>query len=237
MKQQNLKLIIPIKILILCILTNTIDSVSITSPVNNTVDPLISSTALLKQPAKSAESNEPSKQEIPGPEPRKIKSTSKDSYLDALDHSHLSHDPHEGVVRVDMKSKSPKIIRSTYEGPVYRPSTEYGPPKQSYGSPNNLGGTVKSPRIAYGGPITSEPFLPTPSNSYMLPLEHSGSYNHQNPYGNGPSLHGMSQVSYGLPSTSYGPASSPQNVYGPPLNGYLPVGQVQGEARGSVFSL
>ncbi|XP_012288811.1 uncharacterized protein LOC105704301 [Orussus abietinus] len=147
--------------------------------------------------------------------------TPKDSYLNALRHSHTSKDPHEGVVHADVKPKFSRILRREYSpGPVYRPQTEYGIPKDpslSYGVP-------KDPNLGYGTPNNiADGFSQTPSTSFALPVQSSGNFNGQISYG-------TPVQGYGTPSKGYGPPSAPHGVYGTPGGGYLPPPQ-QGEAR------
>ncbi|XP_034940572.1 uncharacterized protein [Chelonus insularis] len=152
-----------------------------------------------------------------------IKPSMKDSYLEALEYSHKSKDPREGVFRISAKPKYPKVVRRVYESPVYRPVNEYGPPKEpstTYGLPNGVEETIKNPRIIHSG--SSGSFFSPPSDSYSLPIQQSESFNEQNPYGTSQTSYGPPQVSYGVPSTNYGPAPMPQDVYGPPQNSYLP---------------
>ncbi|XP_063981403.1 uncharacterized protein LOC135164708 isoform X2 [Diachasmimorpha longicaudata] len=150
-----------------------------------------------------------------------MKVSSKDSYLDALEHSHTKK--HQ-VVRLE-KPKGVKLIRRNYEGPIYRPSGEYG-------APNGFSPPVKTPRISYGAP-TAEPFAPTLSSSYSLPVQ-SVKFGEQNAYGTGlqsQGQYGGPSGSYGAPSGSYGP---PAGSYGPPAGSYgtpqygLPVQSQQG---------
>lgn len=192
---------------------------------------------------------------------RGVRVSQRDSYLDAFEHSQTSKDPREGIISTDVKPKIPKLIRRDYsEGPVYRhPHEQYGGPKESsssYSLPqevnNRLTTTKNIARISYGGP-TPEPFYPTPSDSYSLPIQSSVNFNHRDNNG----FYESPQFSYGSPSPqlSYGSPSPqtqiytspnnnynkaptvPHNSYGPPNNGYPPAGiPQQGEARGSVLA-
>ncbi|XP_011301407.1 uncharacterized protein [Fopius arisanus] len=119
-----------------------------------------------------------------------VKGSAKDSYLDALEYSHTKKQ-RDGVIRME-KPKGVKLIRRNYEGPIYRPATEYG-------VPGGLFSPGKNPRIAYGP--TPEPFIPTPSSSYSLPVQNFVKFGEQNPYGSGV----QSQSHYGPPAGSYGP--------------------------------
>ncbi|XP_024935708.1 uncharacterized protein LOC107274950 isoform X1 [Cephus cinctus] len=174
-----------------------------------------------------------------------IKSSIKDSYLDALEHSHTSKDPNEGIVKVDTRPKTSRIIRREFvQGPIYKPEgsskdpdrvsyessndLSYGPPTGSYLPPQDSAASYspKDPSISYGvpGPVgpSQPPFLPTPSDSYSLPVQSSVNFNNQN--------YGLPQTSYGAPNPGYGPPV-PQNSYGAPSN-YLPQQPQQGEPRG-----
>lgn len=123
----------------------------------------------------------------------------KDSYLEALRHSHNSNDPREGIIR---NSKATADRREEYaQEPVYKRETEYDAPGPTY--------APKSPRITYGGP--SDPY----SQTFKPSVDYSSVS--QNPYG-------TLQNSYGPPRDGpsfYPPTSS----YGPPGNSYLPLQQ------------
>ncbi|XP_043274417.1 uncharacterized protein [Venturia canescens] len=161
------------------------------------------------------------KQSSPDRNWRGVRVSPRDSYLDAFEHSQTSKDVREAVISVDVKPKIPKLIRRDYsEGPVYRhPHEQYGGPKDSsstYSLPqevnNRLTTTKNIARISYGGP-TPEPFYPTPSDSYSLPIQSSANFNNNNNNG----FHGSPQITYGSPTpqTSYG-SPSPQTSYGSP---------------------
>ncbi|KAK2579341.1 hypothetical protein KPH14_008292 [Odynerus spinipes] len=171
---------------------------------------------------------------------RNVKTFSKkDTYLEALEHSHTSKDPKEGVVNVDVKPTRSKFSRREYvQGPVYMPDTEYGAPKEPstvYGSPNGFGTSSKSPKNSYGPPSSSS-FFPKPGDSYSLPHQSSVDFNDHSGYGGpqnsysppssnyGPpqSNYGPPQANYGPPSHAYGAPAYPQQSYGPPGNSYLP---------------
>ncbi|XP_046828940.1 uncharacterized protein LOC124428664 isoform X1 [Vespa crabro] len=162
--------------------------------------------------------------------------TKKDTYLEALEHSHTSKDPKEGVVHADVK---PKLKRREYiQGPVYKPETEYGAPKEPntiYGTPNDLESSSKRTKNFYSS-SSSNSFLARPADGYLLPDQSSINFNDYSAY---------PENSYGPPQTNYGP---PQSNYGPPSQTYgvpvrpqqfdeLPFGNSymshqQGEARG-----
>ncbi|KAL6262926.1 hypothetical protein P5V15_005714 [Pogonomyrmex californicus] len=132
----------------------------------------------------------------------------KDSYLQALMHSHNSDDPREGIVQTDLKTK---VNRREYvQGPIYKPETEYGPSDLAY--------TSKSPRITYGGPN-----VPSPTDSYSQSFRPSMDYSDR---------YSVPQNSYG-PSQNYGPPNNSPSFYpqisshGPPGN-YLPPQQGYG---------
>lgn len=160
---------------------------------------------------------------------RVVKAAPRDSYLDALNHSHSSKDPREGVVGVDPKPKITKAIRREYsEGPVYRP----------------VGGQHVAPTessFSYGPP-TPEPFLPTPSDAYSLPVQTFGNFDSNRP-SYAPPKHSYGSpsapdTSYGVPGYPYSrPAPPSQNSFGPSSSsGYSAAGSPQqGEARGSVL--
>ncbi|XP_048515949.1 uncharacterized protein LOC105684158 isoform X1 [Athalia rosae] len=188
---------------------------------------------------------------------RTTKISGKDSYLDALEHSHTSKDQKEGIVHSDVRPKVPKIFRRDYhEGPVYRPldSDRYNPPStnpaSAYGAPSYEGPTAPAP--------TQPTFFPTPSNSFSLPEQSSfESFSPSTGYGTPQSgyespqpTYGTPKPSYGIPQQSYGPPQIPQSNYGPPspaygvphtqnvygmtaAGGYAPLqGPQQGETRG-----
>lgn len=193
---------------------------------------------------------------------RKTKASAKDSYLDALEHSHFSKDEKEGIVHTDVRPKVAKIFRRDYhEGPVYRPDSDrYGVPSKNpaliYGTPDYEGPS--------GPAATQSPFFPTPSTSYSLPEHSFDSFGPSESYGGPQSSNGGPHPSYGSPQPSYGAPSAsygspqpsygapqvpqanygpppsgygspvPQSVYGPPSGSYLPSqGPQQGEARGT----
>lgn len=70
----------------------------------------------------------------------------RDSYLQALMHSHNSDDPREGIVQTDSKTKTNR--REYVQGPIYKSEIEYDSPDSIYAS--------KSPRITYEFVRTSE---------------------------------------------------------------------------------
>ncbi|KYN34906.1 hypothetical protein ALC56_10874 [Trachymyrmex septentrionalis] len=133
----------------------------------------------------------------------------RDSYLQALMHSHNSDDPREGIVQTDSKTKANR--REYVQGPIYKPETEYGSPDSIYAS--------KSPRITYG-----EPNALSSSDSYSQSFKSSMDYNNR---------YSVPQNSYGPPQNSYespndGSSLYPQtSSYGPPGN-YLPPQQGYG---------
>ncbi|XP_012063223.1 PREDICTED: uncharacterized protein LOC105626532 [Atta cephalotes] len=114
----------------------------------------------------------------------------KDSYLQALMHSHNSDDLREGIVQTDSKTK---INRREYvQGPIYKPETEYGSPDSIYAS--------KSPRIIYG-----EPNALSSSDSYSQSFKSSMDYNNR---------YSVPQNSYGPPQNSYeSPNNGPISLY------------------------
>ncbi|XP_035740769.1 uncharacterized protein LOC118449812 isoform X3 [Vespa mandarinia] len=136
--------------------------------------------------------------------------TKKDTYLEALEHSHTSKDPKEGVVHADVK---PKLKRREYiQGPVYKPETEYGAPKE----PNTI--------------------YARPADGYLLPDQSSINFNDYSVYPE--NSYGQAQTNYGPPQSNYGP---PSQTYGVPVRPQqfdeLPFGNSymshqQGEARG-----
>ncbi|XP_015171928.1 PREDICTED: uncharacterized protein LOC107064110 [Polistes dominula] len=130
----------------------------------------------------------------------------KDTYLEALEHSHTSKDPKEGVVHVDVKPVRSKLNRREYiQGPVYKPETEYG-------APNGLGSSTKATKNLYS-PSSSNSFFPKRSDSYSLPDQSSVNFKDYSTY-----LSDL-QTTYGPPQSAYGP---PQNTYGPPQSAYGP---------------
>ncbi|XP_043681508.1 uncharacterized protein LOC122635394 isoform X3 [Vespula pensylvanica] len=176
-------------------------------------------------------------------------SKKKDTYLEALEHSHTSKDPKEGVVHVDVKPIKSKFKRREYiQGPVYKPETDYGAPKEPntiYGSPNDLGSSSKATKNFYSS-SNSNSFFPKPADNYLLPDQSSINFHDYSAYLNSPqNSYGPPQNSYGTPPNNYGP---PQSNYGPPNHIYgvpahpqqfdeLPLGNSymshqQGEVRG-----
>lgn len=133
----------------------------------------------------------------------------RDSYLQALMHSHNSDDPREGIVQTDSKTKTNR--REYVQGPIYKSEIEYDSPDSIYAS--------KSPRITYG-----EPNAFSSSDSYPQSFKLSMDYNNR---------YSVPQNSYGPPQNSYeppndGPSLYPQSSsYGPPGN-YLPPQQGYG---------
>ncbi|KAK0086288.1 hypothetical protein PV325_003434 [Microctonus aethiopoides] len=170
----------------------------------------------------------------------------KDSYLNALEHSHLSNDPHEGIVQADIKSIPSKVIRRTNDSPVYRRHNDYGPPNEP-----TPGEPEKNSRIIYDvsdiTTPTQETFRPTPSVSYSLPASQTSNFNNQILYGNRNKYnlptkinYGILSASYGVPNKKYGSPHVPQQIYGPPHNSYLPATQPQqghGSSQWSGFAL
>lgn len=177
----------------------------------------------------------------------------KDTYLEALEHSHTSKDPKEGVVHADVKPIRSKLKRREYiQGPVYKPEMEYGAPKESntiYGSPNDLGSSSKATKNFYSSSSFNS-YFPKPADSYLLPDQSSINFNDYSAYPNNPqNSYGPPQNSYGTPQNNYGP---PQSNYGPPSHTYevpahsqqfdeLPFGNSymshqQGEVRGTVLT-
>nr|XP_050864694.1 uncharacterized protein LOC127070592 isoform X2 [Vespula vulgaris] len=146
----------------------------------------------------------------------------KDTYLEALEHSHTSKDPKEGVVHVDVKPIKSKFKRREYiQGPVYKPETDYGAPKEPntiYGSPNDLGSSSKATKNFYSS-SNSNSFFPKPADNYLLPDQSSINFHDYSAYPNSP------QNSYGPPQNSYG---TPQNNYGPPQSNYGPPNHIYG---------
>ncbi|XP_043500684.1 uncharacterized protein LOC122523129 isoform X2 [Polistes fuscatus] len=140
----------------------------------------------------------------------------KDTYLEALEHSHTSKDPKEGVVHVDVKPVRSKLNRREYiQGPVYKPETEYGAPKEPsaiYNLPNGLGSSSKATKNLYNPP-SSNNFFPKPTDSYSLPDQSSVNFKDYSAY-----LSDL-QTTYSLPQSNYGP---PQSNYGPPQSNYSP---------------
>ncbi|XP_036148396.1 uncharacterized protein LOC105833025 isoform X2 [Monomorium pharaonis] len=120
----------------------------------------------------------------------------RDSYLQALMHSHNSDDPREGIVQTDSKTKTNR--REYVQGSSYKPETEYNSPDSIYAS--------KSPRITYSGPNS-----PSPTDPYSQPFRPSV----DNDRYNGP------QNSYGPPQNSYGPPSDGPSFY-PQTSSYGP---------------
>nr|XP_050864695.1 uncharacterized protein LOC127070592 isoform X3 [Vespula vulgaris] len=149
-------------------------------------------------------------------------SKKKDTYLEALEHSHTSKDPKEGVVHVDVKPIKSKFKRREYiQGPVYKPETDYGAPKEPntiYGSPNDLGSSSKATKNFYSS-SNSNSFFPKPADNYLLPDQSSINFHDYSAYPNSP------QNSYGPPQNSYG---TPQNNYGPPQSNYGPPNHIYG---------
>ena len=173
---------------------------------------------------------------------RIAKTSSRDSYLDALDHSHTSKDPLEDIVRVDIKPKVNKLIRRDYaEGPVYRPSGDQSGAYEQSSSPNGVAysRTKKISRISFDGP-TQEPFLPTPSDAYSLPVQSSINNFNNGGYGSPQDTYGHPEphTKYEVPSNSYGPAPIQQNSYGSyGSKVYQPAGTPhQGETRDTVLA-
>lgn len=159
-----------------------------------------------------------------------VKSSAKDSYLDALNHSHLNKFSKDNKISIQ-KPKITKLIRRNYDSPVYRG------PTAAFESSNDL--SSASPRIS----IKSDSNIPTLSESYSLPVQEAASFNEQNEYGTLEGNYGAPQINYGTteynyepPSQSYGPSAMINTAYGPPKQSYGPPAQPQqGEARGSVF--
>nr|XP_012222237.1 PREDICTED: uncharacterized protein LOC105672101 [Linepithema humile] len=124
----------------------------------------------------------------------------KDTYLEALRHSHNSNDPREGIVQAESKTTANR--REYVQEPIYKQETEYDSPGPTYPS--------KSPRITYGGP----------SDSYSQAFKPSVDYN-SNSYGpprDGPSFYPPTS-SYGPPGNSY---LQPQQGYGPSIHTSAP---------------
>ncbi|XP_014598852.1 PREDICTED: uncharacterized protein LOC106784148 isoform X1 [Polistes canadensis] len=154
----------------------------------------------------------------------------KDSYLEALEHSHTSKDPKEGVVHVDVKPVRSKLNRREYiQGPVYKPETEYGAPKEPsgiYNPPNGLGSSSKATKNLYSSP-SSNNFFSKPTDSYSLPDQSSVNFQDYSAYLSDPqTTYGPPQTNYGPPQSAYGPPQSaygpPQSAYGPPQSAYGP---------------
>ncbi|XP_066595709.1 uncharacterized protein [Prorops nasuta] len=158
----------------------------------------------------------------------------KDSYLEALNHSHKAKNAKEIGPQIRPKKSN---RREYVQGPVYMPD-EYTSSKDQvpYGS-LNVGSSSKSPRIIYGGPNPSpNSFSITPSDSYSLPQQSSVEFNDHNGYGGSQNTYGPPSSSYGPPNKVYGP---PQTSYGPP-NNYLPPQQAYGpppSTYGAPYSL
>ncbi|KAK0169139.1 hypothetical protein PV327_002885 [Microctonus hyperodae] len=249
--------------LILLYLTGIVNALNITQgPFTNLMNDIETNSSTLKLKSKSEENNlihlstninsENETEIFPNLSEsrsniKKIISPMKDSYLNALEHSHLSNDPHEGIINVDIKSILSKVIRRTHDGPVYLPHNDYGPPNV----PNNPGESGKNPRIIYDmsdtTPPTQETFHPTPSFSYSLPVSQTANFNNQVSYGNRNKYnlptkinYGILNASYGVPSKNYGLPHAPQQVYGSPHNSYLSTMQPQqghGSSQWSGFAL
>ncbi|XP_035740768.1 uncharacterized protein LOC118449812 isoform X2 [Vespa mandarinia] len=138
--------------------------------------------------------------------------TKKDTYLEALEHSHTSKDPKEGVVHADVK---PKLKRREYiQGPVYKPETEYGAPKEPntiYGTPNDLESSSKRTKNFYSS-SSSNNFLARPADGYLLPDQSSINFNDYSVYPE--NSYGQAQTNYGPPQSNYGP---PSQTYGVPV--------------------
>lgn len=123
----------------------------------------------------------------------------RDSYLEALTHSHTSDDPREGVVRTDTK---PKTNRREYaSGFIYKPEVEYGSSDTAW----------RGPRISYGGPSAS-----IPGDSYSQPFRPSLDLNisPQNSYGPPPSSSIYPQTPYGPSGNSYLPTQQQGEIGG-----------------------
>ncbi|XP_058797735.1 uncharacterized protein LOC131667965 [Phymastichus coffea] len=127
-----------------------------------------------------------------------LKASSKNTYLDALEHSHTIKDAR------DHQASSTKIARREYtQGPVYRPEDS-----TATGS-NNIETDAKVSRISYNGNagVPSPVYTPLSDKSYSQPQVFFGANDYSNSY-----------ESYGPPpQTSYGP---PQHSYGPPQPSY-----------------
>ncbi|XP_044584689.1 uncharacterized protein LOC123265113 isoform X1 [Cotesia glomerata] len=285
MRGQMRKLTVSSVLLILSILTGIVNSIDVAPVKPTTKDPVPTSSSALKLEARSDPlDNEydsatatailnststssnifpvyPRSNDKSSLSDQTVSLNTKDTYLQALEHSHSSKDPREGIVKVDSRPKSTKFVRRTYEGPVYRP--EYGPPSdntnprivhgtsQEYPSQSSNElyslpaqqtqyGAPAAPQTNYGAPSSS---YGTPSSSYGVPSSNYGTPSNSydvpsSSYGAPSSSYGTPSSSYGTPSSSYGPPSTsygsvqPQNSYAP-SNSYLPAnGPTQGEARG-----
>lgn len=205
--------------LILLYLTGIVNALDITQvPFANHMNDIEASSSTLKLESKSEENNlislstninsENETENFPSLSEsrsniRKIISPMKDSYLNALEHSHLSNDPHEGIVNADIKSIPSKVIRRTNDGPVYRRHSDYGPPNEP-----TPGEPEKNSRIIYDisdiTTPTQETFRPTPSVSYSLPASQTSNFNNQISYGNRNKYSLPTKINYGVLSASYG---------------------------------
>ncbi|XP_057330599.1 uncharacterized protein LOC130670969 isoform X2 [Microplitis mediator] len=258
MNVQLIKLTASSILLTIFILTGIVNSTDVALVKPTTKDPVSTSSSALKLEARSEplDNNDdnninlqvsnstkiypvyPRSNDKSNPSDQIINLNTKDTYLEALEHSHSSKDPREGLVRVDPRPKYTKLVRRTSEGPVYRP--EYGAPESSGYSSNS---DSKTARIAYG---SSQEYQPQSSNDlYSLPVQQSTNFNDQQNqygppavpqtnYGTPSTSYGVPSTSYGVPSTSYGSPSTsygpvqPQNYYGAPSS-YLPAkGPTQG---------
>ncbi|XP_074094539.1 uncharacterized protein LOC141524498 isoform X2 [Cotesia typhae] len=267
------KLTVSSVLLILSILTGIVNSIDVAPVKPTTKDPVPTSSSTLKLEARSDPLNNeydsatatvtlnststssnifpvyPRSNDKSSLSDQTVSLNTKDTYLEALEHSHSSKDPREGVINVDSRPKNTKFVRRTYEGPVYRP--EYGPPSdntnprivhgtsQEYPSQSSNElyslpaqqtqyGAPAAPQTNYGAPSSS---YGTPSSSYGVPSSNYGTPS--NSYGVPSSSYGAPSSSYGPPSTSYGSVQT-QNSYGP-SNSYLPANRPTQE-YGSVWN-
>lgn len=167
-----------------------------------------------------------------------IKTSSKDSYLDALNHSHLKN--YQPDVPYNVNNK--KLSRRKYETPVY--------------SPTSLNIIISKEPKTYVTP-TTDTVETTPSQSFSLPIHEAVNFNEQNQYGTleNNNDYEITQYNYAKPSPSYAPSQVyyeyPQPTYekpstnhgnpvitahGPPKQSYGTPAEHQGETRGSVFN-